>query len=159
MPAQIISSHAPQINQPMTEGTFIFPLIQTPRKSEADAATLEPPPGSLSHLSSPLQHQTNCLQAIDKTIQQFNQHLDAERLNRQTLQLIVLQLRTEFALLRYLLFSNKDIVVTNSAASLLFNPNLTLILSLTPLHLPSHFPALVIPNFVVLPLWALWDHP
>ena len=34
-----------------------------------------------------------------------------------------------------------------------------LALTLTLLHLPSHFPALVNQNFVVLPRWALWDHP
>ena len=41
--------------------------------------------------------------------------------SRQTLQLIVLQLQNDFALLRYLLFSNKDIAVKNSATSPLLN--------------------------------------
>ena len=35
--------------------------------------------------------------------------------------------------------------------------NLTLTLNL--LQLPSHFPALRTPNTIVLPRWALWDHP
>ena len=58
-----------------------------------------------------------------------NQHLKAEHLDRQTLQLIVLQLQNDFALLRYLLYSqvetsaNKDAAVKNSATSLQFNPN------------------------------------
>ena len=69
------------------------------------------------------QHQAICLQAIHKTIQQFNQHLKAEHLDRKTLQLIVLQLQNDFALLRYLLFSNKDIAVWSSATSPSLNPN------------------------------------
>ena len=38
---------------------------------------------------------------------------------------------------------------------------LTLALTLTPTLLPllSHFPSLVNPSFIVLPRWALWDHP
>ena len=36
---------------------------------------------------------------------------------------------------------------------------LTLTLNLTLLPLLFNFPALVKPNFVVLPRWALWDHP
>ena len=49
--------------------------------------------------------------------------MKAEHLDRQTLQLIVLQLQNDFPLLRYLLFSNKDIAVKNSANSLLHNHN------------------------------------
>ena len=49
--------------------------------------------------------------------------MKAEHLNRQTLQLIVLQLQNDFALLRYLLFSNKFIAFKNSATSPLLNPN------------------------------------
>ena len=88
-----------------------------------------PTPGFSTPLSSPLQHQANCLQAIHKTIQQFSQHLKAEHLDRQILQLNVLQLQIDFALLRYLHFSpvetifNKDISVKNSATSPLINPN------------------------------------
>ena len=39
--------------------------------------------------------------------------------------------------------------------------NLTLTLTLTPTlsHLLSHFPVLLKWNFIVLPRWALWDHP
>ena len=76
-------------------------------------------------MPSSLQHQSNCLQAITKTIKQFSQHLKVEQLDRQTLQLILLQLQIDFALLRYLLFSpidtkpNKDITVKDSATSLL----------------------------------------
>ena len=91
MPPKIIASHAPFFIQPTTDGTFILPLIQPTNQSKQDAAALQPPPGSSSLLSSPLQNQASCLQAIQKTIQQFNQHLKAEHLNRQTLQLIVLQ--------------------------------------------------------------------
>ena len=74
-----------------------------------------------------LQHQTKCLQTINNSIQQFNQHLKAEKLDRQILQLIVLQLQNDFAILRYLLFSSaetlpsKDITVKNSATSPLLN--------------------------------------
>ena len=77
------------------------------------------------------------------TIRQFNQHLKAEHLDRQTLELIVLQLQNDFALLRYLLFSpvetisNKEIVVENSATSLLFNPNPNPTSSAFPLPGPS----------------------
>ena len=100
-----------------------------------------------------------------KTIQQFDQHLKAENLDRQTLQLIVLRLQNDFALLRYLLFSpvetisNKDIAVKNSPTSPLFNPKPSPALTLTLLYLLSHIPALVYLNFVVLTRWALWGHP
>ena len=119
---QIIPSHAPSINQHITDGTFILPLIQPTNQTTQDAAAHQPA-GSPSHLSSPLQHQANSLQAIHKTIQQFNQYLKAEHLNRQTLQLIVLQLQNDFALLRYLLFSNKDLAVKTSTTSPLLNLN------------------------------------
>ena len=136
-PPQIIPSHAPSINQPITAGTFILSPLQSTSHSKQDAAAHQPPFGSSSFLFSSLQHQANCLQAIHKTIRQFNQHLKAEHLDRQTLQLIVLQLQDDFALLRYLLFSpvetisNKDFAVKNSATSPLFipkpnpNPNAT----------------------------------
>ena len=123
MPPQIVPSHAPSNNHPMTDGTFILSLIQPKNPSKQDAAVPQRNPGYSSLFSLPLQHQANCLQAIHKTIQQYNQQLKAEHLNRQTLQLIVLQLQTDFASLRYLLFSNKDIAVKNSATSPLLNPN------------------------------------
>ena len=97
MPPQLIPSHAPPINQPITNGNFTLPLIQPKNPSKLDAATHRPSPESSSLLSSPLQHPANCLQAIHKTIQQFNQHLKAEHLDRKTLQLIVLQLQNDFA--------------------------------------------------------------
>ena len=154
MPPHLIPSHAPSINQHITDGTLLLPLLQQSNQSQPDAAARQPSLGSSTLLSSPVQHQANCLQAIHKTIQQFNQHLKAEHSDRQTIQLIVLQLQYDFALLRYLLLSlvetisNKDIVATSP----LFNTNPNLF------HLFSHFLALVDPNFVVLPRWALWDH-
>ena len=54
---------------------------------------------------------------------QFNQHLKAEHLDRQALQLIALQLQNDFALLRYLLFSDKDTAAKDSTANPLINPN------------------------------------
>ena len=128
MPPQIIPSHAPSINQHTTDGTLHLPLLQSTNQSRPDAAANQPTSASSALLSSPLQHQANCLQAIHKTIQQFNQHLKAEHLDRQTLQLIVLYLQNDFTLLRYLLFSpvkmasDKDIAVKNSATSPLLNP-------------------------------------
>ena len=103
----------------MTEGTLLLPLLQPTNQSKPDAAVHQPTPESSALLPSSLQHQANCLQAIHKTIQKFNQHLKAEHLDRQTLQLIVPQLQNDFALLRYLLFSsveaisNKDITINN----------------------------------------------
>ena len=129
IPPQIIPFHAPSNNQPITEGTFILSLIQPRNQSKQNTAAHQPPPGSSSLLPSPLQHQANCLQAMHKPIQQFNQHLKVEHINRQNLQLLVLQLQIDFALLRYLLFSsvgtisNKDFAVENSATSLMINPN------------------------------------
>ena len=115
--------------------TLHLPLLQPTNQSEPDAAVHQPTPGSSAFLPSSLQHQAKCLQTIHKTVQQFNQHLKAELLDRQKLQLIVLQLQNDFALLRHLLFSpvetisNKDITVKNSATSPLFiskpNPNPT----------------------------------
>ena len=133
MPPQTIPSDAPPINQQIPDGTFLLPLLQPTNQSKQDAAVHQPTPGSSALLHSALQHQANCLQAIHKTFQQFNQHSKAEHLDRRTLQLIVLQLQNNFALLRYMLFStvgnisNKDITAKNSATSPLFtskaNPN------------------------------------
>ena len=74
-------------------------------------------------MSSPLLHQANCLQAINKTIQQLNQQLKAENLDRQALQLIALQLQNYLALLSYLLFSDKDTAAKDSATSPIINLN------------------------------------
>ena len=133
VPSQIISSHAPSVNQHITDGTLLLPLLQPTNQTKPDAAVHQPTPGSLALLPSSPQQQANCLQAIHKTVQQFNQHLKAEHLDIQTLQLIVLQLQNDFALLRYLPFSpvetisDKDITVKNSATSPLLiskpNPN------------------------------------
>ena len=100
MPPPNIPAQDPPINQPITKGTFILPLIQLTSQFKQDAAAHPPTPGSSSLLSSPLQHQANCLQAIHKTIQQFNQHLKGEHFDRQTLQLIVLRLQNDFDLFR-----------------------------------------------------------
>ena len=159
----IIPSHDHPINQPITDGTFILPLIQPTSQSKQDAAAHPPPPGSSSLLSSPLQHQANCLQAFHKTIQQFNQHLKAEHFDRQTIQLIVPQLQNDFALLRYLLFSQVETIsdintaVKNSATCPLTNPNPNT--NPNPTSSAFSLPALVNQNFVVLPRWAPWDHP
>ena len=93
-----------------------------------DAETLQPPPGSSVLLPSPLQHQAQYLQAIDKTIQQFHQHLKTEQLDRMRLQIFVFQLQNEFALLRFLLFFSlgtfpiSDTSVKNSANCPPINP-------------------------------------
>ena len=123
IPPQIISSHAPSINQHIIDGTFLLPSLQPTNQSKPYAAAHQPNPEPSALLSSPLQHQANCLQSIHKTIQQFNQYLKAEHLDRQALQLIALQLQNDFALLRYLLFSDKDTAAKGSATSPLLNPN------------------------------------
>ena len=128
MPPQTIPSLAPSITQHLADNTLLLPLRQQPNQFKPDAAAHQPAPGSSASLPSSLQHQSNCLQAINKTIKQFNQHLKAEQLDRQTLQIILLQLQNDFALLRYLLFSpieptsNKNITVKDSATSPLFIP-------------------------------------
>ena len=130
-PTSITPSHSPSIRQPITDGTFIFPLIQPKHPSEQDAETLQRPHGSSSALLFSLQHQAQILQAIHKTIQQFHQHLKGEQLDRRTIQIIVLQLQNEFASLRNLLLSSVgttpiiDTSVNNSAFSPPFNPNCT----------------------------------
>ena len=94
---QITPSHAPSINRHITDSTFILPPFQLSNQSKPDAAAHQPTPGSSTLSSSPLQHQATCLQAIHKSIQQFNQQLKAEHLDRQALQLIALQLQNDFA--------------------------------------------------------------
>ena len=129
MPPQL----APPIPQYNSDNTLLLPLLQQTNQSHPDAAAHQSTPGHSASLPSSLQHQSNCLQAINKIIKQFSQQLKAEQLDRQTLQLILLQLQNEFALLRYLLFSpvetipNKNITVENSATSPLLNshPNPT----------------------------------
>ena len=127
MPLQIIPSLAPSINQHIADTTLLLPLPQQTNQSTPDAVAHQPTLGSLAPLPSSLQHQSNCLQAINKTIKQFSQHLKAEQLDRQTLQLTLLQFQNDSALLRYLLFSpvetipNKNITVKDSATSPLLN--------------------------------------
>ena len=133
VPPQLIPSLVPPINQCNSDNTLLLPLLQQTNQSKPDAVAHQPTPGSSASLPSSLQHQSNCLQAINKTTQQISQHLKVEQLDRQTLQLILLQLQNDFALLRYLLFSpvdtipNKHITVKVSATSPLFNshPNPT----------------------------------
>ena len=126
MPPQIIPSHAPSLNQNIGDNTL---LLQPINQYTTDAAAHKSTPGSSTHLPSALHHQTQCLQAINNSIQQFHQHLKAEKLDRQILQLVVLQLQNDFAVLRYLLFSstkttpNKDITLKDTATSPLFDTN------------------------------------
>ena len=116
MPPPFIPSPASPSTQPITDGTFILLLLPPKNPSKQDAEVHQPLPGPSSLLSSPLQHQVQCLQAIHKTIQQFNQNLKAEQLDRKTFQLIVFQLRNDFALLRHLLlFSVTTIPISDSS--------------------------------------------
>ena len=130
MPPQIIPSHVPSINQHIADNSLLHPLLQHTNQSQPDAAAHQSMPGLSASLPSSLQHQSNCLQAITKTITQFSQHLKVEQLDRQTLHLILLQLQNDFALLRYLLFSpvdtipHKHITVKDSATSPLLDSKL-----------------------------------
>ena len=123
IPPQITPFHAPSINQHITDGPFLLPSLQLTSQSKPNAAVHQSTPEFSALSSSPLLHQANCLQAIHKTVQQLNQQLKAENLDRQALQLIALQLQNDFALLRYLLFSDKDTAATDFAPSPLINPN------------------------------------
>ena len=91
MPAQITPSHVPFNNQHITDGTFLLPPLPPTNHSKPKTAVNQSTPEFSALLSSPQLHQANCLQAIHKTIQQFNQYLKAEHLDRQALQLIALQ--------------------------------------------------------------------
>ena len=122
MSPQTIPPHAPSIHPHITDGTFLLPSLQLTIQSEPNAAVHQSTPEFAALLSSPLLHQANCLQSIHKTIQQFNQYLKAENLDRQALQLIALQLQNDFPLLRYLLFSDKDTAATDSATNPIINP-------------------------------------
>ena len=101
----------------------------------------------------------NVYRRFIRPFQQFNQHLTAGQRDRMALQIIVLQLQNDFALLCYLLFSSvgtvpiSDISDKNSVTSPPINPNPTL------LQMHSCFPAVLNLLFVVLPRRALWDHP
>ena len=165
IPPTTITSHVPSFNQHIADNTLLLPLLQPTNQCKPEAPVHQPTPGSSIFLPSSLQHQANCLQSINKTIQQFNHYLKAEHLDRQTLQLIVLLFQNDFALLRYLLFSpvettsDKDITSKTPLLVLYLILKLTLTLTLTLLPLLFHFPTLVNPNFVVLPQWVLWDHP
>ena len=135
MPPQIIPSHAPSINQHIADNTLLLSHLQPMNQSTTDAATHKLTPRLSTHLPPSLQHQTKCLQAINNSIQQFHQHLKAEKLDRQIIQLVVLQLQNDLAVLRYLLFSStgtipdKDVTVKDAATSPLLdttahpNPN------------------------------------
>ena len=123
MPPQIIPPHAPSIDQHITDGTFLPTSLQLTSQSKPNAAVHQSTPEFSALLSSPPLHQAYCLQAIHKTIQQLNQQLKAANLDRQALQLIALQLQNDFALLRYLLFSDKDTAAKDSATGPIINPN------------------------------------
>ena len=129
MPPQITPSHAPSINQPIADNTLLLPFLQPINQYTKNAAAHKTTPGSSTHWPSSLHHQMKCLQAINNSIQQFNQHLKSEKLDRQILQLVVLQLQNDFAVLRYLLFSstetlpNKDITAKDAATSPLIDTN------------------------------------
>ena len=82
MPPQITPSHAPSINQHIADNTLFLPLLQQTNQSQPDAAAHQSTPGPSASLPSSLQHQSNCLQAITKTINQFSQHLKVEQLDR-----------------------------------------------------------------------------
>ena len=128
MPPSNTPSHALPISQPITDGTFILPLMPPKNTFKQDAAVNQPPRGSSSQLPSPLQRKVNYLEAIHKTIQQFNQLLKAEHFDRKTLQLFVFQLQKDFAFLRCFLFSSvrpfpiSDFSVKNFNTSPLLNP-------------------------------------
>ena len=81
MPPQINPSHAPSLNQHIADNTLLLPLLQPINQYTKDAAAHKPTPGSSTHLPSSLHHPINCLQAINNSIQQFNQHLKAEKLD------------------------------------------------------------------------------
>ena len=157
MPPQIVPPHAPSTNQHIADGTFLLPTLQPTNQSKPNATAHQLYPESSALLSSTLQHQAKCLQSIHKTIQQFNQYLKAQHLDRQALQLIALQLQNDFAPLRYLLFSDKDTAAQDPATSPLINPNP--IPNINPTSSALTHPALMTQNIVVLPRWALWDHP
>ena len=106
--------------------------LQLTSQSTPNAAVHQSTPEFPALLSSPLLHEANCLQAIHKTIQQLNQHLKAENLDRQALQFIALQLQNDFTLLRYVLFSDKDTAAKDSATSPIINPNPNPTLNLNP---------------------------
>ena len=163
VPPHLIPSLVPPINQYNSDNTLLLLLLPQTNQSKPDAAAHQPTPGSSASLLSSFQHQSNCLQAINKTIKQFSQHLKAEQLDRQTLQLILLQLQNDFALLRYFLFSPVETIpqkiLLSKTPLLVLYWILTLTLTLTLRHLLSHFLVLVTIHFFVLPRWALWGHP
>ena len=119
---QLIPPPAPALIQHIADGTFLLPSLQLTNQSKPNAAGHQPTLESSALSSSPLLHQANCLQTIHQTIQQFNQQLKAENLDRQALQLIALQWQNDFALLRYLLFSDTDTAAKESTPSPLINP-------------------------------------
>ena len=145
MPPQITPSHAP-INQHIADNTLLLPLLQPINQYTKDAAAHKSTPGSSTPLPSSLHHQMKCLQAINNSIQQFSQHLKAEKLDRQILQLVVLQLQNDFAVLRYLLFSStgtipsKDIPVKDAATSPFIDTNANPNPTANP-NPSSHFPS------------------
>ena len=161
----LIPSQALSNNQPIIDGTFILPHIRPTNHSKQDAAPHQSHLGSSSLLSSSVQHQANCLQATHKTNQQFHQHLDAEQLDRMTLQIFVLQFQNDFAILCY--FFSPRLEQIPSVILPLKTPlpvhqltlTLSLTLTLTLRQMHSCFLALLNILFVVLPRRALWYHP
>ena len=74
MPPRITTSHAPSINQHIADNTLFLPLLQPLNQYTKDAAAYKPTLGSSTPLSSSLHYKMKCLQAINNSIQQFNQH-------------------------------------------------------------------------------------
>ena len=157
MPPQITPSHAPSINQHIADNTLLLPHLQAMDQYTMDAAAHKPTPGPSTHLPSSLHHQMKCLQAINNSIKQFNQHLKAEKLDRQILQLVVLQLQNDFAVWRYLLFSStgtipdKDITVKDTATSPLIDTNTNPNPNVNPNPNPNPNPSSHLPSAFSLP--------
>ena len=83
MSPQTIPPHAPSFHLHITDGMFLLPSLQLTSLSKPNAAVHQSFPEFSVLLSSLLLHQAKCLQSIHKTIQQFNQNLKAENLDRQ----------------------------------------------------------------------------
>ena len=145
MPPQIIPSHAPSIKQPITGGTFILSLIQPTKQSKQDAAAHQPP-GNSSLLQSLLQHQRNVYRLFTRLSNSSTNTWRQKTSTDRHYNLLSINCKTT---LPYCALCSSPTRILPLKPPLPV-PYLTLTLTRTLLHLPSHFPALMNQNFVVL---------
>ena len=167
IPQLIAPSHAPPITQPISDDTFILPLIQPKTPSEQYAEPLQPPPGSSSFLPRLFNISRNFYRRFRRpsnssinTLRQNNSNGSHYNFFSFNFRVTLHYCATCFSLRLEQLPSTILLFMTPlSVHQIPLNLTLNLTLTLTLLQIQSRFPTLMNYQFVALPRRALYDHP